>query len=148
MTNLQDKTSRPTIEEIGEYINNPLFLQFCSQIKTLYACPELIEYSSCSMEKGWNIKFKKSGKSLCTIYPREGYFTTMVVIGPKEKECVEAMLPGCSTALQELYQQTREGNGQRWLMIDLEDDDELYQEVFQLIQIRRQGRRITDDIHR
>lgn len=140
MTNLQDKNIRPTLEEIADYIQNPLFLQFCSQIKTLYSCPELIEYSCCSMEKGWNIKFKKSGRALCTIYPREGYFTAMVVIGPKEKDRVEAILPDCSSALQELYQQTREGNGQRWLMIDLEDDNELYQEVLQLIKIRRQGK--------
>lgn len=140
MMDLQDKNTRPTLEDIAEYIKNPLFLQFCSQIKTLYSCPELIEYSSCSMEKGWNIKFKKSGRALCTIYPRENYFTVMVVIGKKEKERVEAILPDCSSALQNLYQQTGEGNGQRWLMIDLEDDDELYQEVFQLIQIRRQGK--------
>lgn len=140
MMNLQDRNTRPTLEELADYINNPLFLSFCSQVKALYACPESIEYSSCSMEKGWNVKFKKSGKTLCTIYPREGYFTAMVVIGPKEKERVEALLPDCSSALQELYWQTREGNGQRWLMIDLEDDDELYQEAFQLIHIRRQGK--------
>lgn len=40
MTNLQDNSIRPTIEELAEYINNPLFLQFCSQIKALYACPD------------------------------------------------------------------------------------------------------------
>lgn len=31
----------------------------------------------------------------------------------------------------------REGNGQRWLMIDLEDKDTLYNDIFRLIEIRR-----------
>ena len=39
--------------------------------------------------------------------------------------------------LREIYQQTREGNGQRWLMIDLEEQGELYDDVLRLIQIRR-----------
>lgn len=140
MIDLQNKNECPTIHEIADYIGNPLFPAFCTQIKTCYACPELIEFSSCSMEKGWNVKFKKAGKALCTIYPREGYFTVMVVAGRKEKDRVEAMLPDCSQALQELYHQTKEGNGQRWLMIDLEDEDELYRDVFALIRIRREGK--------
>ena len=45
-----------------------------------------LEFSKCSWEPGWNVKFKKSGKTLCTVYPRENYFTVIVVIGKKEKE--------------------------------------------------------------
>lgn len=137
MIDLQNKNIRPSLDEIAAFVGNPLFLTFCSQIKTLYACAEQIEYSSCSMERGWNIKFKKAGRALCTIYPREGYFTVMAVVGRKEKAPVEAILPDSSLAFQELYYQTKEGNGQKWLMIDLEDEDDLYQDVLQLIQIRR-----------
>ncbi len=88
------------------------------------------------MEPGWNVKFKKSGKSLCTIYPRESFFTAMVVIGRKEKESVEELLPACTSRLQEIYKETKEGNGQRWLMIDLEDKDSMYHDVLRLIKIR------------
>ena len=35
------------------------------------------------------------------------------------------------------YLQTAEGNGQKWLMIDLEDRDNRYLDVMQLIDIRR-----------
>lgn len=41
--------------------------------------------------------------------------------------------------MQNIYRQTQEGNGQRWLMIDLEDKDELYRDVQRLIGIRRKG---------
>lgn len=137
MIDLKDRNHCPTLDEIGAYVRNPVFSKFCTEVKTGYSCTEKIEFSACSMEKGWNIKFKKGGRTLCTIYPRESYFTVMVVIGRKEKEAVEAILPDCTASLQTLYEETPEGNGQRWLMLDLEDEDDLYRDLFRLIAIRR-----------
>ena len=137
MIDLRDKNSCPTMEEISEYVRNPLFMQFCLQIRERYQCQEKIEYSACSMEKGWNVKFKKAGKALCTIYPREGYFTVLVVVGTKEKPFVEELLPDCAAELQSIYRETREGNGQRWLMVDLEERGRLYDDVLRFIRIRR-----------
>ncbi len=74
MIDLKDKKNCPTIEMISEYVGNPVFMQFCLEIKNTYKCIEKIEYSSCSWEKGWNIKFKKAGKTLCTVYPHEFFF--------------------------------------------------------------------------
>lgn len=137
MIDLQNKNSCPTIEEISEYVRNPVFMQFCLEMKNTYQCSEKIEYSACNWEKGWNIKFKKAGKTLCTIYPKECYFTVMVVVGTKEKASVEAILPECTAELQKIYHQTQEGNGQKWLMIDLEDKESLYNDLLRIIQIRR-----------
>lgn len=136
MMDLLDHSYQPTLDEIGEYIGNPVFGKFCSEIGDKYKGKEKIEFSSCSWERGWNVKFKKSGKSLCTVYPRESYFTVLVVIGQKEKEAVESMLPGLSPELQNIYRQTREGNGQKWLMIDLEDQDSIYRDTLRLIEVR------------
>ncbi len=137
MIDLQDKSICPSLEEIGQYVGNPAFRKFCSEIGSRYQCSEKLEFSSCSWEKGWNIKYRKAGKTLCTIYPRELYFTVMIVVGQKEKEAVEAVLEECTPQLQDIYKQTREGNGQRWLMIDLEEEGGLYCDVFRLITIRR-----------
>lgn len=136
MIDIKDKMYCPTLQEIGGFINNTVFLQFCAQIKAAYHCKEKIEFSSCSWENGWNVKFKKSGKSLCTVYPRDGYFTVLVVIGEKQKEAVEAVLQECTPELRELYDQTKSGNGQKWLMIDIEDKEEMYADLFRLIEIR------------
>ncbi len=121
MVDLQNKNNCPTLEEIANAIQNPAFLSFCGEVQDTYQCKEAIEFSACSLEPGWNVKFKKAGKTLCTIYPRETYFTVMIVVGRKEKEPVEAVLPECTAQVQEIYAHTREGNGQRWLMIDLEE---------------------------
>ncbi len=137
MIDLQDRSHCPTLKEIAAYVNNPVFDEFCTQIKETYHSKEKIEFSSCSWEPGWNIKFKKAGKNLCTVYPRESFFTVLAVVGQKEKEAVESILPDCSAQLQETYRLTKEGNGQRWLMIDLENRDSLFQDALRLIEIRR-----------
>ena len=59
---------------------------------------------------------KKSQKTLCTIYPRENYFTIMVVIGKKEKDSFEQILPTLHSNIQNIYANTQEGNGQKWLI--------------------------------
>ena len=78
MIDLQDKEYCPTLEEVGEYVRNGVFGKFCCAVKETYKAKENIEFSSCSWERGWNIKFKKSGKTLCTIYPKEACFTVKV----------------------------------------------------------------------
>lgn len=104
MIDMQNQEEIPILEDFEAYIRNPVFMQFCSEIKKKYRCNEKIEFSRCSWERGWNVKFKKSGKSLCTVYPREGYFTVLVVVGEKEKEAVEAILWECTSELRELYE--------------------------------------------
>lgn len=137
MIDIQNKEYCPLLEEIGEFVNNAVFTQFCAEIKTKYKCNEKIEFSSCSWAYGWNVKFKKAGKSLCTIYPKEGHFTVLVVVGQKEKSAVESILHECTPKFREVYRQTKTGNGQKWLMIDLEDRDNIYTDVFRLLDIRR-----------
>lgn len=137
MIDIKDISHAPSLGEIGAYIGLPLFDTFCLYMDTEYKAIRKIEYSKDVWARGWNVKFKKAGKSLCVVYPKNGYFTVLVVVGNKEKECVENLLPHLSKEIQELYLNTKEGNGQRWLMIDVYSDDCVYGDVLQLIHIRR-----------
>ncbi|MFR5683082.1 MAG: DUF3788 family protein [Clostridia bacterium] len=89
---------------------------------------------------GWNIKLKKSSKSLCVIYPKEKYFQVLVVVGKKEKKQVEELLPHLSKEIQEIYRNTEEGNGQRWMMIELNSNNNVYKDTLKLIGIRRESK--------
>lgn len=136
MFHKEDFSHTPTEYEMREYINNELWEDFCQYMKNTYKVIPKFEFSKCSLEYGWNAKFKKGSKSLCTIYPREKYFCVMVVIGQKEKERFENILPSLSADIQKIYKETKEVNGQRWLMIDLEDNDKRYEDVKRMISIR------------
>lgn len=140
MIDLQNMDHMPDIGEIDAYIGNSLFKQFYEYILTEYKALCKIEYSKDTWARGWNIKFRKAGKSLCVIYPKEKYFTVLVVIGRKEREKAEELLSEFSDEMQSIYHKTKEGNGQRWLMIDLKSKDRLYQDTLRLIRIRRESR--------
>ena len=62
MIDIRNKNYSPSLDEIVEYIRNPVFLEFCEDVKIKFNAKEQLDFSSCSWEYGWNVKFKKSGK--------------------------------------------------------------------------------------
>ena len=126
----------PTEYEMKDYIHNDLWQNFCNYMKDTYNIVPKFQFSKCSWEYGWNIKFKKGSKSLCTIYLRENYFTILIVIGKNEKKIFENMLSSFSSDIQNIYKETPEGNNQKWLMIDLEDNDKKYEDIKKIIEFR------------
>lgn len=140
MSHLMDINHVPDIEQISKAVDNPLFDRFYNFVIDEYKALCKIEYSKDVWAPGWNIKLRKAGKSLCVIYPRERSFTVLVVVGKKEKDRVLSLLPNLCEEMQSLYYSTKEGNGQRWLMIDLKSRDRLYEDTLQLIRIRRESR--------
>lgn len=48
MIDMQNQEEIPILEDFAAYIRNPVFMQFCSEIKKKYRCNEKIEFSRCS----------------------------------------------------------------------------------------------------
>jgi len=135
MWDKMDRMAVPEINDFDNYIRNPLWQQFHTYMKEAYGITPKFEYSRCSLP-GWNAKFKKSGKNLCTVYPDETVFMVMIVVGKNEKEPVEKELTSFTEYVQGVYHDTEEGMGQRWLKIVFEDED-IFDDVKRLIAIRR-----------
>lgn len=136
--NKLDQAQAPGLETITAFVGNPLWDGFLAYMEDAYQAKPLIGYSGCGMAPGWNMKFKKSGRGLCTLYPEQGWFTALVVIGQKEKTEAELALPTFSTYTQALYRNTQEGMGQRWLMFKV-DDAGVLEDVKRCIAIRRKA---------
>ena len=115
----------PSIDEIGAYIgeSKKLWDDLISYIEEAYRVKPQITYSTCSMQPGWNVKYKKSGRSLCTLYPMDGSFIALVVIGSKEEDEVKmGMDAGLFTSyVKELFEKTPYSAMGRWLMIHVRD---------------------------
>lgn len=139
MIDPRDKGTRPTLEELAEYVGNPLFPRFCREIKDTYQCRETIEYSRCGLEPGWNVKFRKGSKALTTVYLRPGYVTAMISIAPKDEPEAEGVLLTCTAYTQELYRNTASSKMGRWLMLDL-TSPEVLEDVKALLALRAKPR--------
>ena len=133
---LYSNVTPPTWEQITEYIGSPLWADFNERIQSAYQIKPCMKYSRCSMQAGWNIKYKKGGKSLCTLYPMQGYFIALVVVGSRELTEAEFLMPQCSDYVQTVFKNTKIGNGQKWLMLDVRDRG-IMDDVFSLINLRK-----------
>lgn len=128
---------KPDPQQISAFIDNPLWEEMNEFLKNNYSVSPDYSYSRCSAQPGWNVKYKKGGKSLCTLYPMDGYFIALVVVGSKEVSEVEMILPSCTEYVQELYKNTDSVPSMgMWLMINV-TDSEILEDVKNLIQIRR-----------
>lgn len=135
LIDLSSRAHTPDMPQLSAYINNALWDELCSHIEQTYGVSPNIEYSTCSMQPGWNVKYKKGGRALCTLYPAKGSFTAMVSIGAKEANEAELMLPTLTEYTRELYQNTRELSFGRWLMIDVASP-EVLEDAKRLISLR------------
>ncbi len=130
---------RPSIEDMSAFIGDskPYWDDLILYMDKSYHPKRQIDFSKDTYQPGWNVKFKKSGRTLCTFYPMAGYFIVLVVIGPREEEEVRlAMEAGlCTSTVQGLYDQTKYSRLGRWLMIEVKDDSVL-KDICHLIDIR------------
>ena len=133
--NLFNENHQPTYNDVKCFINNDLWNELCTFIETECKSSPKMDYSKCSMQKGWNIKYKKRGRSLCTLYHMDGYFIALIVIGEREKNETELVMSSFSSYLRELYHKTPFSLGGQWLMIDVKEKSTL-EDVFKLLQIR------------
>lgn len=131
---LYPKTTMPDFEQIGVYIQNPLWNQMHACLTETYNALPKIEYSGCSL-KGWNIKYRKKGKNLCTIYPQEGCFKILVIASERQQVEIEFFIRTCCREVQEAYENTKFFNGGKWLFWDI-TDAKIQKDILELIHFR------------
>ncbi|MTI55722.1 DUF3788 domain-containing protein [Geosporobacter ferrireducens] len=136
---LYDPNNPPTLDDISKYVGSELWENLNAFLEGGYKIQPKFSYSRCSMQPGWNVKYQKSGKSLCTLYPMEGFFIALVVIGNKESFEAELMLPSFSKYTQSLYHNTAFSAGGRWLMINV-TEPAILEDVISLVQIRAKSK--------
>ena len=129
----------PSNEDIKEYLGEAksTWDELTANIEKAYQIQPQVAYSQCSAQPGWNVKYKKSSKSLCTLYPMTGYFIALVVVGPKEEEAVKKGMEAelFTPYLKELYYRTPYSAMGRWLMIEIKDKA-LLNDIKHLLEIR------------
>lgn len=87
------------------------------------------------MAPGWNVKYKKGGRPICTVYSNNGRFFCMLVIGDKKLPDAELIINSRSPYIQELFRNTSQSMGGKWLFIDVTSDI-ILQDTLKLIALR------------
>lgn len=133
-------STQPKLVQIAAYVANPLWQDLCIHLEQTYGVAPLVDHSICSGAPGWNVKYRKGSRALCTLYPASGYFTCMVSVGSREAMEAELLLGGCTEYVRKLYWDSNPFNGGRWLMIEVRSS-EILEDVKDLIAIRVRKKR-------
>lgn len=139
---LYPKDKTPREKDFSEYTESPLFDSFNDYMKQAYDAAQSIEYSGCGMRPGWNIKYQKASRGLCTIYPAKGIFTVLVVIGTQQEQEAELVIQNATEYTKALYANAKASKMGRWLMMDVADEAVLT-DVKRMIATRRKPRAET-----
>jgi len=89
------------------------------------------------------LKFRRGGKTLVTLYIREGFFKVVIVLGKDERLKYEERQFEFSEAIRKIYDDTHTYHDGKWLGIDIYDLS-LIDDVMGLISIKRKPNRKPD----
>jgi predicted transcriptional regulator len=86
------------------------------------------------------LKFRRAGKTLLTLYMRNGYFAVSIVFGKGERAKFEESQTGFSETVRGIYNRTDTLHDGKWLWIDIYDDT-LIDDMIRLINIKKKPNR-------
>lgn len=82
---MMDKTTQPTDEAMTTYIGQPIAEAWTGLRRFLVDTYEIEPiFNSGGKKYGWNLQHRKGGRPLCEMYPENGSFTTLVILGKAE----------------------------------------------------------------
>jgi AraC family transcriptional regulator len=138
------KEQKPSDKQINMFVGNPLWDNLTNDLKQTFNIQPELSYSACSMDKGfwkgWNVKYRKSGKALCTLYPKKGHFMALINIGAKESADADSLIPFCTKYIQNLYNQTKSGKSGKSLAIDV-TSEKILLDLKKFVALRAQPRK-------
>jgi hypothetical protein len=132
-----DRERKPSDKEILAYLSGnsaDAWADIVSFLRTHYDFSPELDYGG--IKYGWSVRYRKSGKSLCTLYPGEGAFTILIVLGKKEVEQFEEHIDEFSPKLVELFDSAKQFHDGRWLWIRILDTPDT-EDVKRLLVIKR-----------
>ena len=139
---MYEKENAPSDKEIVKFIGKPSsndWIELNDFLQTYYDfVPETVFYGK---KYGWTIRYRKSGKILCSLFPEVGGFTVLIVLGKQEVEKTEKIHSDFSTDLKTLFDSTEQLHDGRWLWIRMPDSASI-KDIKKLLQIKRKPKQI------
>ena len=86
------------------------------------------------------LKFRRGGKTLVTLYARDGFFKVVLILGKDERVKFEERKSEFSDAIRKIYDDTHTYHDGKWLGIDVFDNT-LIDDIIRLLRMKRKPNR-------
>jgi len=121
---IENADHTPTGQEMTGFFDPPvgiLWQDFNDFLDDKYRVTAKMEFSKCSLQRGWNIKYKQAGKALCTLYPAKDHFVVLIVVGLNMLPALEARAHDFAPYIADLWRSSKAFNNTKWLMIKVDN---------------------------
>lgn len=129
-----DKTSRPSPDEIKTALGSkyPLWESLLRFIDDSYQMAGELSFGG--SKYGWNLWFRKSGKSLVTLYPQVEGFVAQVVLGKEQVE--KALGLSLGEKVGRMVRETPQLHDGKWLFIPVTTERDV-EDIEQLLMVKK-----------
>ncbi len=103
-----------------------------------YEVAPVLQYGG--MRYGWNLQHRKGGRPLCEMYPEQGSFTALVILGKKELDQALERLESFGQTVSQALQNSPRFHDGCWMYIRVSDPltcGQDVQDIEQLILIKK-----------
>lgn len=131
----------PTTEEMTTLVGKSLYEvwnNLCALIDEYYDMERLWDKGG----KAWKYeyKYRRGGKTLCSLYARENCIGFMIVFGKDERSKFEVEKESYSKEVQEIYDNTHTYHDGKWIMFE-PTDTTLFNDFVRLLSVKRKPNR-------
>ena len=112
-----DKGKRPKNEEIEKRMGDMLSLwrEIQEYIDIKYDFTK--EFIFFTKKYGWSYRYKRKGRTMVYLFPEQGAFSVLIVLGKKESEEVNSMNYKLNKQVKSVFNNTEQLHDGRWLWL-------------------------------
>lgn len=110
----------PTEEDLKQLMEEDVFKTWCAInnfIKDNYDMD--MQWDNGGKTGVFELKYRKSGKTFCALYPREKGMRVLIILGKNEREKFETLRKDFSEYINNFYDNTRQYHDGKWLYLDI-----------------------------
>ena len=143
MSRMLDKETEPSNDDITRFIKTKSAIASWKKLQeflTIHYDLHTTELQFDGQKYGWCIRYRRGGKTLCTLYPEIGGFTILIVYGKKEGQKFIDQQSEFTNQLASLFQDTKQLHDGKWMWIQLTNSS-LLEDIKKMIAIKRRPRK-------
>ncbi len=138
---MMDKSAQPSDAEMAQWIGLPLAEEWTALRKFLEATYGIDPvFNSGGKRYGWNLQYRKGGRPLCELYPEQGSFTVLVILGKVELDQAMERMETFGVLVRQALTETPRFHDGCWMYIRVSDPLTCpgdVQDLEQLVMIKR-----------
>ena len=136
-----DKEHKPTAKDIADYLGRDAAEAWQDITAFLEDNYDFVPETVFGGKKyGWGIRYRRSGRSLCTLHPEKGAFTMLIVLGGKETGQALADLASFSPGVASVISGTKQYHDGCWLWLRVLNRGDTA-DIKRLLQIKKKPRK-------